>query len=147
RGDLGDVADLVGQVVGHGVHRVGEVLPHAGDAGHGGLTAELPLRADLAGHPGDLVRSEQRRVGHRVDGVLQLGHLAPGLHGDLLGQVTLGHGGGDLGDVTDLAGQVGGELVDVVGQVLPGAEHTGHLGLAAEAALRADLAGHPGDLV
>ena len=146
-GDLGDVPHLVGQVVGHGVDVVGQVLPHAGHARHGGLTAELALGADLAGHPGHLGGEGGELVHHRVDGVLQLEQLAPQLHGDLAGQVASGHGGGDLGDVPDLAGQVGGQLVDVVGQVLPGAGHAGHDGLAAEAAFGADLAGHPGDLV
>ena len=38
------------------------------------------------------------------------------------------------------AGQVAGHLVDVVGEVLPGAGDAGHLRLAAELALGADLA-------
>jgi hypothetical protein len=36
--------------------------------------------------------------------------------------------------------------VDVVGEVLPGARHALHLGLPAELALGADLAGHAGHL-
>ena len=64
------------------------------------------------------------------------------VHGDLLGQVAVGDGGGDLGDVAHLAGQVGGHGVHVVGQVLPGAGDAAHLGLAAELAFGADLAGH-----
>src|ERR1700747_1067731 len=43
RGDLGDVADLVGQVAAHGIHGIGQVLPGAGDAGHGRLAAELAV--------------------------------------------------------------------------------------------------------
>ena len=39
-----------------------------------------------------------------------------------------------------------GQLVHVLGQALPGAGHALHLGLAAELALGAHLAGHPGDL-
>ena len=42
-------------------------------------------------------------VHHRVDGVLELQDLALHVDGDLLGQVAVGHGGGDLGDVADLA--------------------------------------------
>src|SRR5207245_2765875 len=61
-------------------------------------------------------------------------------------QVAPGHDGGHLGDRTDLGGQVSGELVDVLGQVSPGAGHTSDLGLTTEAAFGADLAGHTGDL-
>ena len=47
-GDVGDdardAAHLVGQVVGHEVDVVGQVLPRAGDALHLGLAAELALR-------------------------------------------------------------------------------------------------------
>src|SRR5581483_605298 len=101
---------------------------------------------DLAGDAGDLVGEGAELVDHRVDGVLQLGDLTAGVDGDLLGQVALGHRGGDLGDVAHLAGQVPGQLVDVVGEVLPGAGHAGHVGLAAELAFGADLAGDAGDL-
>ncbi len=62
-------------------------------------------------------------------------------------QVALGYGRGDLGDVADLSGQVAGELVDVFGQVLPRAADAEHLGLAAELAFGADLAGDAGDFV
>ena len=66
--------------------------------------------------------------------------------GDLLGQVAVGDRRGDLGDVAHLAGQVAGHRVDVVGQVLPGAGDALDLGLAAELALGADLAGDAGHL-
>ena len=64
---------------------------------------------------------------------------------DLLGQVAVGDGGGDVGDVAHLAGEVRGHGVDVVGQVLPGAGHAWHLRLAAELAFGADFARHAGD--
>ena len=51
----------------------------------------------------------------------------------------------DFGDVADLAGQVGGHEVDVVGEILPGAGHAGHLRLAAQLAFGADLAGDARD--
>src|SRR5204862_1211327 len=121
--------------------------PGSRNPGHIGLAAELAVGADLPGHPGDLVGEGRELVDHRVDGVLQLGHLAPGLDGDLLGQVAPGHSLGDTGDVADLAGQVAGQLVDVVGQGLPRPRDAGDLGLAAEPAFGADLPGHPGDLV
>src|SRR5262249_51255492 len=52
--DLGDVAHLPGQVGGHRVDVVGQVLPDAGDALDLRLAAELAFGADLAGDAGDL---------------------------------------------------------------------------------------------
>ena len=117
------------------------------DAPHLGLAAELALGAHLAGHPGDLVGEGRELVDHGVDRRLELEDLAPGVDGDLLGEVAPGHRGGDLGDVAHLAGEVAGQLVDVVGEGLPRAAHAGHVGLTAQPALGAHLAGHPGDLV
>src|SRR5690606_5710322 len=82
---------------------------------------------------------------HGVDGLLELEDLALDVDGDLLGEVAVGDGGGDLGNVADLAGEVVGHGVDVVGEVLPGAGDAGHDGLAAELAHGADLAGDAGD--
>ena len=95
------------------------------------------------------VTSEAKRVelvDHRVDRVLQLEDLPLDVDRDLLGQVAVGDGGRDLGDVAHLVGEVAGHRVDVVGQVLPDAGHAADLGLAAEPALGADLAGDAGDL-
>jgi len=72
--------------------------------------------------------------------------LAARVDGDLLAEVALGHRGGDLGDVPHLAGQVVGHRVDGVGEALPAPRDGGHLGLTAELAVNADLAGHPGHL-
>ena len=63
-----------------------------------------------------------------------------------LRQVAVGDGRGHLGDVAHLGGQVAGHRVDAVGQVLPGAGDALHVGLAAELAFGADLAGHAGHL-
>ena len=61
-------------------------------------------------------------------------------------EVALRHRGRDVGDRAHLRRQVAGELVHVVGQVPPRAGDALDLGLAAEAALGADLAGHARDL-
>ena len=143
---LGDVADLVGQVAGHEVDVVGQVLPRPGDAGDIRLAAEDPFGADLARDAGDLGGERGQLVDHRVDGALQLEDLASRVDGDLLREVALGDGGRHLGDVADLVGQVRGHEVDVVGQVLPRPGDTRHLGLAAEDPLGADLACDAGDL-
>src|SRR6185369_9423290 len=146
RGDVGDVAHLVGQVAGHEVHVLGEALPGPANALDVGLTAEAAFRPHFAGHAGDLGGEGVELVDHGVDRVLQLEDLAPDVDRDLLGQVALGHRRGHLGDVAHLGGQVAGHRVDRVGQVLPRAGHTGHLGLTAELALGAHLAGHAGHL-
>ena len=86
-----------------------------------GLAAELALGADLLRDARDLGRERRELIDHDVDGVLQLENLALGVDGDLLRQVALGDGGRHLGDVAHLGGEVRGEAVDVVGEVLPGA--------------------------
>jgi hypothetical protein len=72
RRHAGDVADLRREVRRHRVHRVGEVLPRAGDAGHDRLAAELAVGADLARHARHFRREPAQLVDHRVDRFLQL---------------------------------------------------------------------------
>src|SRR5581483_7516670 len=138
--DLGDVADLRGQVARHGVDGVGQVLPGAGNAGHLGLSSQLAVGADLARHARDFAGEGVELVDHGVERFLQLQDFARYVHRDLLGQVALRDCGRDFGDVTDLAGQVGGHGVDRVRQVLPGAGDAAHQRLAAQLAFGADLA-------
>src|SRR5204862_6447612 len=66
-GDLGNVADLAGQVAGHEVHVFSQVLPHPPNALDVGLTAELAFGADLACNAGHLVGKRVQLVDHRVD--------------------------------------------------------------------------------
>ena len=96
------------------------------------LAAELAFGADLARDARDFGGERVQLIDHRVDGVLQLEDLALDVDRDLARQVAAGDGGRDLGDVADLRRQVGGEQIDVVGQVLPRAGDAGHVGLAAE---------------
>src|SRR5207247_3911609 len=130
-----------GEVGGHHVHRVGEVLPRAGHAFHLGLAAKLALGAHLAGHASDFGGKRAELIDHRVDGVLQLRDFPLYVYGDFARQVAGGHGLGDVGDVAHLAGEIAGHEVDVVGQVLPRAGHAADVGLPAELALGAYLAG------
>ena len=99
----GDVAHLAGQVAGHRVHGVGQVLPRAGHAFHVGLAAELSFGTHLAGHARHFRGERAQLVHHRVDGVLQLQDLALHVDGDLLRQVAVGHGRRHGGDVAHLA--------------------------------------------
>src|SRR5204863_278788 len=90
-GDLGDVADLGGQVGGQQVDVVGEVLPRAGHARDLGLPAQLALGADLARHARHLAGERVQLIDHRVQGLLQLQDLAADVHRDLLGEVAAGN--------------------------------------------------------
>src|SRR5947209_644131 len=54
RRDLGDVAYLTGQVAGHRVDVVGQILPGSGDARHHRLPAEPAFGADLSRDTCDL---------------------------------------------------------------------------------------------
>ena len=142
RGDLGDVADLAGQIAGHRVDVVGEILPGAGDTGHLGLTAELAFGADLARHARHFAGEAVELVDHRVERFLELQDFAAHVDRDLSRQVAAGDRGRDFGDIAHLRRQIAGHRVHGVGQVLPGAGDAGHLGLAAELAVGADLARH-----
>jgi hypothetical protein len=112
--DLHDAAHLVRQVRRHDVDVVREALPRAGHALHLGLAAELALGADLARDARDLGGEGVELVDHRVDGLLELQHLAAHVDGDLARQVAVGDGRGDLGDVADLRREVAGHRVDVL---------------------------------
>src|SRR5262249_59434382 len=87
RGDVGDVSDLSGEVRGHRVDVVGEILPGAGHSRYERLTTELALGADLACHAADLGREAIELVHHRVDGVFELQNLSLHVDGDLARQV------------------------------------------------------------
>src|SRR5205823_3355562 len=84
---------------------------------------------------------------HLIDLVFEQGDLATGVHPDGSGHVAFGDGSGNLGNRAHLGREVGGQLVDVVGQVLPGPGGARHTRLPPELAFVADLAGDGGDLV
>ena len=107
-----------------------------------GLAAELAFGADLARHARHFGGEGAELIHHGIDGVLQFEDLALHVDRDLLGEVAGGHRLGHVGDVAHLGRQVAGHGVDAVGQVLPGAGHALHVGLAAQLAFGADLARH-----
>src|SRR5207249_3405819 len=116
-GDVGDVSHLVGEVGGHRVDAVRQVLPRPRYGRDVGLAAQFSFGSHLAGDAGDLVGERGELVDHRVDRVLELEDLAPRLDGDLLGEVACGDRGRDVGDVPHLVGQVGGHPVHALGQL------------------------------
>src|SRR5207237_546649 len=135
-------AHLPGQVAGHGVDAVGEVLPRPRHTGHLRLPAEPPFRADLARDASHLGGKGIELVDHRVDGFLELADLAADVGCDLLGKIAAGPRGPDFRDTADLPREVARHRVHAVGQVLPGARNAGNLRLAAEPPFGADLARH-----
>src|SRR5206468_1037442 len=126
----------------HRIDALGQVLPGAGDAEHVGLAAEPAFGTDLARDARHFAGKGVELVDHGVERFLQLKDFARDVHSDLLGEVAAGDGGGDVGDVAHLPGEVAGHRVDGVGQVFPGAGDAGHDRLAAELAVGADFARH-----
>jgi len=113
---------------------------------HLSLAAEFAFGADLAGHARHFRRKAIELIDHRIDGVLQLEDFALHVNGNLFGEVAIGNRRRDFRDVADLAGEVRGHEVHIVGEIFPGASHSAHLGLTAELAFSADLAGHTSHL-
>src|SRR5690606_36582394 len=128
------------------VHAVGEVLPGAGHVTDVRLCPQPALGAHLARHAGHLGGEAAQLIHGGVHRLRQLENLALGLHGDLLGEVAVGDGGRDLGDVAHLEGQIARELVHAVGQLLPDARDATHVGVCTELAFGADLPRHADDL-
>ena len=113
--------------------------------GHDGLSAQLAVGADFAGHARDFGSERAQLIHHGVDGFFELQNFAADVDRDFARKIAAGDGGCDFGNVADLAGQVAGHGVDRVGEILPGTGHAGHLRLAAQLAVGADLAGHARD--
>src|SRR5206468_2576095 len=84
-------------------------------------------------------------VHHGVDGVLELENFSFHVHRNLLRQVSVCHGGRDVGDVPNLVGQVDRRRVAVGGQVFPCTADALDLRLAAELSFGTDFAGDAGD--
>src|SRR6202034_2302419 len=144
RGDFRDVTDLAGEVAGHRVDGVREVFPRAGNVRHLRLAAEFAVGTDFARHASDFGCECAQLINHGVDGVFELENFAFYVDRDFAGKIAAGNSRSDFGDVTDLAGEVAGHEVHVVGEVFPRAG-TGHLRLTAEFAFGADFARHAGD--
>ena len=110
--------------------------------GHHGLTAELSVSTDFAGHARHFGSKRAQLIHHRVDGFFQLQNFAAHVHRDLARQVAAGHGCCDFGDVADLAGQVAGHRVHRVSQIFPRSGDAGHLRLAAQFSVSTHFARH-----
>ena len=88
-GYLGDVTHLAGQVAGHGVDAVGQILPRAGHARYAGLATKPAFGAHLARHARHFCGEGVELVNHRVDGLLRRRISPLHVHGDLSRQDRL----------------------------------------------------------
>src|ERR1700722_5708430 len=109
---------------------------------HVGLTAELAFSADLARHARNFRCKRAELIDHGVDGVLQLQDFSAYFNSNFARQVAGGHRGGNLGDVSDLVGQVAGHGIDAVRKILPGSSNALHHSLSAELAFGTNFASH-----
>ena len=146
---LGDVADLAGEVRGHEVDVVGQVLPGAGDALDLGLTAELAFRSDLARDAGHLGGEGAELADHGVDDLADAQELAAQraavdleLHG--LRQVALGDGADDARDLRRRLDEVADHRVHRIDALGPAAGRGRELAALADLTFLAD---HPRDAV
>ena len=116
-GHVGNVAHLAGQVAGHEVDVVGQVLPGARDAFHVRLATELTLGAYLACHARHLGGEGAELVHHRVDGLARAQELTLerppiDLQRHALRQVASGHGADDAVDLRRRLGQIIDQGID-----------------------------------
>ena len=133
---------MPGEVPRHCIHRIREILPGSGHAGHVGLSAKPSLASDLTGHPRHFSCKRAELLDHRVERFFQLQNFAAHVYSDLLRKIARGDGSSHFGDVADLACEIAGHEIDIVGEVLPCASYARHLRLTAKLAVSADLARH-----
>ena len=107
--DVGDVADLGGEVARHEVDAVGQSPSRC--RRHRARCAWPPSLPSVPTSRATRVTSEANELSWStivLMGVLELENFAAHVDGDFAGQVAAGDGGGHLRDVTNLVGQVAG---------------------------------------
>ena len=144
-GDVGDVADLGGEIAGHLIDRFGEFLPDARDALHFGLAAEFAFGADFAGDADDFDRERAELINHAVDEfggaeVFAFERAAAQLQRHGLGQIAFGHGADDAADFDGGLRQFIDHGVDGFDAFGPGADGIAERHAFVDFAFLADLA-------
>ncbi len=142
---LGDIAYLTGQIAGHGVHAVGQVLPGPSDTRDDRLPTQLAFRADFAGDAGHFRPEAPQLVHHRIDGFFELEDFPAHIGRDLFRQVAVRHRDRHVGNIPHLIGEVARHGIDVFRQVLPGPGDARDGRLPTQLAFRADFPRHPRD--
>src|SRR6202022_983798 len=140
RSDIGDIANLAGEIRGHEIHVVRQVLPRAGDARYFRLTAEHSLGSYFARNARHFRGERAQLIHHDVYGALELEDFSHCLCGDLSREISLRNCSSHVSDVSDLSGEARRHRVHVVGQVLPRAAYSGDSSLTTQASFRSYLA-------
>ena len=125
-GDFGDVAHLAGQVAGHRVDGVREVLPGSGHARHLRLAAQLAVGAHFARHARHFGGEHAELLNHGVDdvgGTQKLAFQRAPVHvqPDGLRQIALRDGGDGAGHFRGRPQQILDQRVDRNFHLAPGA--------------------------
>ena len=142
RSDLRDVADLSRQVAGHEIDRIRQIVPHAADAFHHRLPAQLSVRTHFARHARNFAGEGAELIHHGVDRVLQFQNFAQHVHRDFARQIAARHSRGHFRDIANLRRKVRGHRVNRIRQILPRSRHTCHHRLSAELAFRTHFTRH-----
>ena len=108
------------------------------------MSTQTAFRAHFARDAGYLAGEAIQLINHGVERFFQLQNLAAHIDRDLLGEIALGDRGCDFGNITDLAGQVAGHEVYVIGEIFPGTADAEDLRLTAQLAFGAHFARHAG---
>ena len=88
-GDRGDVSHLAGQVAGHEINRIGQVLPRAGDAFHACLATKNSLGTHFARHTCYLRGEGAKLINHHVDRIFELKEFTFDIDSDFLRQIAV----------------------------------------------------------
>ena len=134
---------MSGEVPGHRIDTVGQILPRACNTGHVSLTGEFAFSADLTRHSSHFSRERTELIDHGIDRVLELENLTLNVHGDFLGEISPRHCGGDFGDVANLTREIPCHEIDRISQVFPSSRNAFHPRLTAKNSFRTDFARHP----
>jgi hypothetical protein len=116
-GDASNVTNLTGQVAGHQVYVIGEILPGTRQTSYGGLTAQIALRAHLPGDPGNLRSKRTQLIDHRVyraGGAEELAFEGTTFHFDRhhLGKISLGYSADNSGHFARWPNQISNQVID-----------------------------------
>ena len=106
------------------------------------MASQFSFGADLARDARHFRSKRAQLIDHGVDRVFELENFATNTNGDFLGKVAISHRGRDVGNIPDLAGKISRHRVHRIGQILPRAGHSLHLGLAAKFSFGTDFTRH-----